>query len=530
MPRGESEDFAVYRVRLSSVGAQRVALLAQRLSLSGELSVDGSTVVRALYPPGDSMRYWPLLYPFSIPPSKAGEELTVDLRVRGHAAMKNGLGELDFGPEEEMLRLQAENQFTDVTLILALAAATAMAGVLGFIASNLRDQAGKMMFCISALAFAAGFRIALNFVADPPMGWHSWSAINLSLLIAVGICDIVTIGIYLYANASRVVAVALATWLLFTLLFAASASSQVYRWAEGAFGFLTVVGLTMVGLLAVRVWKTREPIGITVLTVCATVVVLSIHDLWLHWSAQSVSARYLLIWSIPGLLILMTGLLMRHLANQRRLEHALQLETDKREDLLRDLHDGLGSRLVALAFHARQSGNQASVTDEIDGLIHELQLIQGTVRTGSTTLATLLADVRHLYSRVGGGHLPLHWDLDETVGQTVISAEQAVATVRIIEEAVANAVKHAHPTCIDVRLMPARAPYVAQLVIDDDGQGAFVMRSAGGLRHIELRAQRAGLGVTIASSQADKRITLLFPAPVSPGTWGRIFRWARAHT
>jgi hypothetical protein len=110
------------------------------------------------------------------------------------------------------------------------------------------------------------------------------------------------------------------------------------------------------------------------------------------------------------------------------------------------------------------------------------------VRAGPTSLGALLADLRHLYARVGGGRLPLHWELADEVGGVSLTATQAVATLRILEEAIANAMKHAQPGRVTVRLEPGAGACAAVLSVVDDGVGAFRPGAHGGLHNIQFRA------------------------------------------
>ena len=152
--------------------------------------------------------------------------------------------------------------------------------------------------------------------------------------MAVGLFEIATLSLYLFSDARRVAIGCVLTWLVLSLPLWWVPSVAIYPMAEVGFGLLTGVGLVLVLMLAWRVMKTWDALGMTLLGVCLTVLVLSLHDLGLHWSSQSVSSRYLLIWSIPGLLILMTGLILRYMTQQHELERALQRETAQREGLL----------------------------------------------------------------------------------------------------------------------------------------------------------------------------------------------------
>ena len=131
----------------------------------------------------------------------------------------------------------------------------------------------------------------------------------------------------------------------------------------------------------------------------------------------------------------------------------------------------------------------------------------------------LVADLRHLYARVGGGSLPVRWQVTELPSPMALSAEQAVATARILEEAVANVMKHAQGSAIMVSLGPGPAADTAVLEIFDVGPGRFREGAGAGLLHMRQRAAAAGLGLELiqpADNAVGKAVRLTFGAPPVP--------------
>jgi signal transduction histidine kinase len=382
------------------------------------------------------------------------------------------------------------------------------------------------MRVVSCIAVLAAFRMVANYVTHPPLPWPAWTAINLLLLAGIAACVCLTMAIYLDPSRQgrwRWLASSLGVLLVGLVAFPAA---WMFRWAEGWFGAVTVFGAVLFGRMVWRVVRTGDSLGWIIVAPVLGIVALGAHDLVLHLSRHSMSDDYLQRWSVPGLLVLMIVLLARRVAAQRTTEAALAAETMRREELLRDLHDGVGSRLVALSLHARWSGGDPQLAEEIDGLLRELQLIQSTVRAAPTTLQSLVADLRHLYSRLGGGAFPIHWPVADLPVAVPLSAEQAVAVVRIAEEAMANAMKHAHPSRIEIGCCTAQAPWQAILTIGDDGVGQFQPDKGQGLNNMRTRAERAGLGLVLLSAQPQdplKKVQLFIPRPGSldgpPSPW-----------
>ena len=117
-----------------------------------------------------------------------------------------------------------------------------------------------------------------------------------------------------------------------------------------------------------------------------------------------------------------------------------------------------------------------------------------------------------MYSRIGGGRLPLRWDIFELPQPVQLTADQAIAVVRIVKEAVANALKHAAPALITLRLAPGVEGIAATLDVTDDGTGEFRAESSGGLDNMRLRARQTGLGLQFVRREQTKTVRISFPA------------------
>lgn len=358
----------------------------------------------------------------------------------------------------------------------------------------------------------SGLRCLHNLVTEPPFDVILWQQFGLWLLALVGLLGIqvAATSIENTADLRRPFALAAIAVLALLLLPAALVDPQLI--VNAVFVTITCVAMIVIGLLVRHVYRKPEPLGIGVLTVFGLMLVTGIHDLAVHFGRYSLSGNYVQTWSLPAVIILAVVALARRAATQREVELALQRATSRREDLLRDLHDRVGSRLVALAFHAQKSVQDPAFIDEIKSLINEVRMIQSAVSTEATTLDSLLADLRHLYSRIGGGQFPLRWESDEIAARIRLSADQAIAVVRIIEEAIANAIKHSSAKTITLRVSAAPHRQSVVLEIIDDGEGDFLPTASGGLANMKSRAAQAELDLQFRYRDAtDKAVRLVFP-------------------
>jgi signal transduction histidine kinase len=440
-----------------------------------------------------------------------GDRLVIEITARAHSEIKNGLGGIRIGP---LPLIEAEHRnrlVSDVLLLAGLAVAAIFAGVIGLTIGDQRNANNRILVVVSWLSIVGGLRCLHNLVIDAPLPIVVWQRIGLWLLALAGLLTLQVVSTYLATDRpSRkpLLGGAAAITLLFTIPPSLIDSKIVINIIFAAIPLIALV------LLAKLLWrlKTRsDAIGITILVIFAVTLAAGIHDYVMHLSSATLSGQYLQTWTLPATLAISVVALVKRASDQREIERQLQQATIRREELLRDLHDRIGSRLVALSFHARQVSEDPALVTEIQSLIHEVRLIHGAVAAEATSIDSLLADLRHLYSRIGGGRLPIHWELAELAVPLELDANQAIAVLRIVEEAVANIIKHAQAERITIRLTGPFDNDLAALEVIDNGAGEFRPGESGGLENMRLRAEQAGLNIELTRLDQGKAVRIRFP-------------------
>lgn len=504
--------FGRYRFEFPRPQGGSHALLLDRLTLDGLVLVDGHTVIDKLDPDRVTrQRYWPLMASFTSDQTSA-KPLVVEVVVRGHATSKSGLGNLEIGTLEVIDQRYRSALAVEVLLVVALAAASLLAGAVGLLIGESKSHDSRLLIATSWLALVSGLRCLHNLVTEPPISVLLWQQLGLWLLALVGLLGTLVAATSIAGPRNLQRPFGIAAILILALLMLPATWVDPALVVNMIFISIALTATVVIALLIRHVYRKPEPFGLSILAVFGLTLLTGIHDLWVHFGPNSLSGDYVQTWSLPAVIILAVVALARRAATQREVEIALQHATSRREDLLRDLHDRVGSRLVALAFHAQQRSQDPAFVEEIKSLITEVRMIQSAVSTEATTLESLLADLRHLYSRIGGGQLPLLWEIDETAGRIQLTADQALAVVRIVEEAVANAIKHAAPGSIVLRVVTCRSDRTAVLEIVDDGKGEFAPSASGGLANMQARARQAGLDLQFhRQSAASKAVRLVFP-------------------
>lgn len=205
---------------------------------------------------------------------------------------------------------------------------------------------------------------------------------------------------------------------------------------------------------------------------------------------------------------------------QRSRERIVSAREEERRRLRRDLHDGLGPQLAALAIQAGAlrttiPRDPAAATELAGELRTELKAAVGDIRRLVHGLRPpaldelgLVGALRQRASRYAMGGVA---DVAGEQGLVVtvfapedmppLPAAVEVAAYRIADEALANVAKHAAARSCDVRLAIEDSRLVLQVL--DDGRGIAPDRTAGvGLLSMRERAEELG-GTLAVQSRAD---------------------------
>jgi signal transduction histidine kinase len=180
----------------------------------------------------------------------------------------------------------------------------------------------------------------------------------------------------------------------------------------------------------------------------------------------------------------------------------LQLR-DERTRIARDLHDGAAADLAAIVWKAEALRAEASVDLEqraqLDALvarasegIDELRSIVWSLRRPSQPWDELVAYVRQRCHELCDGRVALQIVADDEEATHEVPGALATELLRVAQEAVRNALRHARAAHIAVRLSPGPP---LEIVVEDDGLGVpeeAIARSRGGLSHFRARAQACG--------------------------------------
>jgi signal transduction histidine kinase len=188
---------------------------------------------------------------------------------------------------------------------------------------------------------------------------------------------------------------------------------------------------------------------------------------------------------------------------RRSRERIVRAGDHERRRIARNLHDGLQVRLVLLALQAQQiaedpdtppAARDAAVAlrvgvdaaaAELRGLVHAV-LPAALIERGLSAATEDLVD-----------HLPIPTTLEMTLAEDGLSPVVESTAYFVVAEALTNALKHASPTSLVVRL--ARVEDHLRVEVTDDGIGGASVRAGTGLGGLVDRVETLGGRLELSS-------------------------------
>jgi signal transduction histidine kinase len=205
---------------------------------------------------------------------------------------------------------------------------------------------------------------------------------------------------------------------------------------------------------------------------------------------------------------------LRHQFERLREVERREESLTERQRIMQDMHDGLGSQLLtSLAAVERGAMDSKAMAQVLRDAMDDMRLAIDTLSPGREGLLEALGNLRYrLEPRFRAAGIDLRFTYRNLPDSLDVASEDALQILRILQESLANVLKHASGRCVEVdaSLSPDNRLVLA---IADDGRGFEPAAPAPGrgLAGMRRRAQRIGATLEIASSDGGSRITLAYP-------------------
>lgn len=199
------------------------------------------------------------------------------------------------------------------------------------------------------------------------------------------------------------------------------------------------------------------------------------------------------------------------LHRQERAKTADLVRGQERQRLTHDLHDGISGHLVSIIALSERAGDKTTEQAAREAL-SDLRLVIYSLDLGDSELPLALANFRErLVPQLHRLGVELDWSIAGLPDVSGVTPGNALAVLRILQEAITNALKHGPARKISIRGAVAAGDRVS-ITIENDGR-AFAETSGGhGLGNMRRRAQQLHGALNVESVDNGVKITLLLPS------------------
>ena len=520
-------------------------LLFPKLRSGGTIYLNGLVIGKISQADALTQRRWFRPYMFVAPPvalRQGKNVVSVQFAIREPLT---SFGEVFVGAEEDIRPMYDrllfwENTVTEVASLVCII----VGGLTLVIWVRRRQEALYGMFSVCALFW--GVRTLVFRMAEVPMTqWVAWRFM------------------YYFTTAGFIVFIS-----LFMLRFSLSVKPRLERfmfayWLVGCAVFL-VVGVPVrqamdswwtIGFLPFTLYsvlmllrsarRTRSASAVAMLGAVAFALALALHDYAVQHGLFGFAEFYLLHLGIPAFLLVMALVLLdrflktlqyadsmhdslaakvaereRDLLESherlRRLER-LNATAEERQRIMQNLHDGVGSQLItSLMLVKGGSADQAEIVSLLQDCLDEMRLALDSMSAENDELIPVLgsfkARIAPRFSAIG---LRLDWANEELPASLQVPPHATLQVLRILQEALANVLKHAKAATVSVRVSADKNTLV--IIVKDDGIGIPSPSGAGGHGggNMRMRASKIGATLEVGSDAHGTTIRLSVPLGVS---------------
>ncbi|EAR08253.1 sensor histidine kinase [Reinekea blandensis] len=192
-----------------------------------------------------------------------------------------------------------------------------------------------------------------------------------------------------------------------------------------------------------------------------------------------------------------------------------QILSKERERIMRDMHDGIGGQLLSLHTFAASHEHEHSqlFRQKISVCLSDLRMVIDSLDPTLANVATLLGNLRNrLESQLQGTGVKLLWNIKNLPEDMHHSPRQSLHFMRIIQEAVNNAIKHSATESLEFEADIDPHQQLFYVAIKDQGGKDPSKNTTGrGLANMSYRAGQIGARCQVTLSPAGSCVRLEFP-------------------
>lgn len=522
--------------RLTAVYVPRLSMVAVPF-VNGSRVADGGRFVEPL----TRLWYRPQLY--WAPPALLRPGTNVlHVRLRAYPDNQGGLSEVYVGDPAPIQARWRSHVFRQVTAMQATTGITFALGVLVVVAwFMLRWTSAYGYFGLAAMCWT--LHSALVLTIDIPVPTLVWEVLIVASLIWVVVAMMMFALRFAGLRRPWLERTAIAYAVASPLVLWAAGLGQIFGLANALLLVLLFVGAYEFKILFDVARRSRSAESVLLVGAALFVLGLGAHDWFTRQGAFAYAEPFNMHYGVPVLFIAVFWNLLGQVAAGRqaadtlnvelearvrdkaaalersyrdlRAAHAAETLAAERERIMRDMHDGVGSQLIAARQLAGRGALDAGeLTTLLDECIDDLRLMIDSLEPADGDLVTVLGNLRYrLTERLARQGVALGWEVAD-MPPAGLSPRDILQVLRIVQEAVANVLKHAGATEVVVSAGLTADGQAIRLSVRDNGRGFPAdARHAGGrgLGNMRRRADALGGTLRLDGGVQGSLVTLTMP-------------------
>lgn len=215
---------------------------------------------------------------------------------------------------------------------------------------------------------------------------------------------------------------------------------------------------------------------------------------------------------------------LRQTFQERQELERRQALNDERRRIMRDVHDGLGGRLMSIIAMSRLGKSESEEIETSEqAALDELRLLIGSIDVESD-ISGMLGTFRERAEQQLALHgIELDWQMIDIPAINSLNPSHALNILRTLQEATTNAAKHSGADTVSFRFsLPPGQRQALVIEIEDNGRGMENATTGGqgshGLANIHSRAKELGGQADIASTDQGTSVRFTMPISLEPGS------------
>jgi len=427
--------------------------------------------------------------------------------------------------ERRLFWVRSMAQFTVISCLIV--------GTLSlFIWWRRREEALYGLFGAAALLW--GVR-TLTFVVEvlPATSWLMWRTAyhaatgGFAIVMLLFTMSLAGMG---YPRLRRIL---LGYWMLGPLGYLVSGGNEAMigrYWTAG----LLPIGCAVLAISAVAAWRQRTAALVALSLALSVAVLAGFHDYLLASAAPlmqllapQVAANriFLLHYAADLVLVVMGGTLSARLvsafqaieqlnrtlesrvrereaalaANYERMRHLERQHAagEERQQIMRDLHDGLGSQLFITLSRAEMGRiDQAEIVQALRACIADMRLTLEAMSPENNDFLEAWGNFRFRWQQLlDASGLASSWQTEAEGEPVELAPHVSLQLLRIVQEALTNILKHAAARTVAVRLHTDARVIVIE--VSDDGHGMHRTGAVAGRGMVNMRARALRVGARL---------------------------------